>query len=90
MKKGQLNESNVDDYIRQKKREGQRRFFWSGNDLRAFRIFSHAIFSDPIIGVPVELANVKYDSDGEIEEWEWKKDFPNKFSFMGVMHYRKK
>ena len=86
IKRNEITELNVDDYIRQKKRMGQRRFFWSGEALKAFKYFSEATFADPMVGYPEEYFTIKNNEALPKPYWE---HYPNGFTFMGVNHFKK-
>ena len=81
-----ITDLNVDDYIRQQKRMGQKRFFWSGKALKAFKNFSEAIFADPIVGYPEEYFFIKNGDVFKKPSW---KNYPNGVIFMGVKHFMK-
>ena len=89
IKREDINASNVDDYIRERKAKGQRRFFWRGKGLEAFKTFALAVCSDPLAGIPTYGTWVKKDKKGNITQWGWTKGFPRGFYFMGVKHFKK-
>ena len=84
-----ITSSNVDDYIRDRKRKGQKRFFWSGSDLKAFKEFAIAVFSDLLVGYPKDYFNFTHNSKGKIIDARPKRHFPNGLTFMGVKHFKK-
>lgn len=88
IKKNEINNINVDDYIRQQKKKGQRRFFWHGRAREAFRNFSESIFSDPFCGYPEKYFIVDEKVCTVKKKRSWK-NYPQGDMFMGVKHFSK-
>ena len=80
IKKNQIDELNVDDYIRQQKRLGQRKFFWSGKALEVLYSFVSAV-------APCKHGWFCFCGEG-VSEWI-DKNFKSGIRFMGVNHYFK-
>jgi len=51
MKKSEITDYNVDDYIREKVRVNGKRIFW-GAEIIYLQRFAERIFIDPIVGFP--------------------------------------
>ena len=82
----EITSTNIDDYIRQQKRVGQKHFLWSGRALNAFKIFCESVFSDPLVGYPEKYFSIKKDGN-VIKKPTWR-NFPEEFIFMGVEHQK--
>ena len=75
----QLNETNIDDFIRQEKRIGRRDIFWNENGWSILKQFFKAHV--PCIHGWFCLCTVG------IEKWT-KQNFKDGITFMGVKHYK--
>ena len=78
MKQQDINETNVDDYIRQEKRNGAKEIHWNKGKLKFLRNFFGA-------NAPCIHGWFCFCSEG-IDEW-MKKNFKSGITYMGVKHY---
>ena len=80
MKQQDIDEMNVDDYIRQEKRRGRKKIYWSKKGWKVLRNFFMA-------NAPCVHGWVCVCSEG-VDDWT-KKNFKSGVIFMGIKHFIK-